>query len=115
MIRHSSLQPGTRPIPRKRARPRRGPLRDSLYLKWLRSKPCACGCGRTPCQAAHTGNGGMRMKGPDSGCVPLYWRCHRIYDGGRQRFEQERGVNMRQMATAYYAQYLGEYLAGAIL
>jgi hypothetical protein len=102
----------SKPIPKRRAKPRRGPMRDPAYRAWLHSKPCACGCGRMPCHAAHTQNGGMRMKGPDSSCVPLYPACHTggplSYDFGRRAFEARHGVDMRAIAARYYAEYLAE-------
>ena len=46
------------------------------------------------------------MKGPDSSCVPLWWECHSQYDAGRERFEAERGVNLKKQAAIYYRMYL---------
>lgn len=66
------------------------------------------------CDACHTENGGMRMKGPDSSCAPLCREHHDQYDGraklpngkvGRVEFERYYGVDMRAMAAAWWDLY----------
>lgn len=73
-----------RKLPRlpKRARSalhRGGPARDTLYLSWIRTLPCAaCGHG-SPSEAAHTGrDGGTGIKASDYSAVPLCYQCHRV-------------------------------------
>lgn len=126
-------------IPAKRSKPRRGPLRSPKYRAWIREygkcPACLveleraqasgrCGLRETPysyraafrggfCDPAHTENGGMGMKGPDSSCTPL---CrgfdtpnhHREYDAGRDRFEAKYGLNMAAAAAAYWKEFQGE-------
>lgn len=98
------------PIPKRRSKPRRGPLRDKRYMAWLHDKPCACGCNRTPCDPAHTVNNGMRSKGPDSSCVPLFRICHESYDKDRKGFERRTGRDMKVSAARWYARYQEETL-----
>src|SRR5690242_14177889 len=117
ITRRNPIARSTKPIPRRRATLRRGPMRCPEYRAWLREegfcavcwpkhsprtgsmlKPCIDTC--DPC---HTENGGMRMKGPDSGCAPLCRVHHDQYDGraklpngevGRAAFEAYYGVKM---------------------
>jgi hypothetical protein len=98
------------PIPRKRVKPRRGPLRDPQYRELLRGKRCAC-CQRfgtrwNPVDLAHTENNGMRSKGPDSSCAPLCRMCHNEYDSGREEFERRTGLDMRRIAREHWDSYV---------
>lgn len=81
-----------KPIPKVRHKPRKGPMRDPEYRKWLRERLCAVACEWTrakdkciapPNDPSHTENNGMRSKGPDSSCVPLCRKHHEEYDKGR--------------------------------
>ncbi len=102
-------------IPCKRAKPRKGPMRDPKYRRWLHGEPCAVrwflGMA-SPCSggsdAAHTKNNGMRSKGPDSSCVPLCRKHHSEYDADRAAFEKTYGVNMREIAAEHHACYIKE-------
>jgi len=107
------------PVKRKRAKPRRGPMRSPEYRRWLRtlecvlawspSQPTKRGC--LPHQSvdpAHTQNNGMRSKGPDSSCVPLCRNHHREYDAGRKAFEAKYGVDMAKLASEHYARFKAE-------
>jgi hypothetical protein len=98
--------------PRRNLSNRRGPARNWRYRAWIRSQPeCCCGCGRGPCEAAHTGeDGGTGQKSSDYSCVPLYWECHCEYDNGLESkglFERARGISMvvivRDLNRAWYA------------
>ncbi len=91
-------------IQSRRTKPRRGPLRDVGYREYLHDKPCAV-CGREGCDAAHTVNGGLSMKGPDSSCAPLCREHHREYDGGRVRFESKYRLDMKRVAAAWWVLY----------
>jgi len=106
-------------IPQKRAKPRRGPMRDVGYRQWCCEQPCVVsgikgdtwivsGSGlwrRAIIDPAHTQNNGMGSKGPDSSCVPLERAYHREYDAGRKAFEKRYVVNMKQLAEEHYARY----------
>lgn len=98
-------------IAKTRSKPRRGPMRDQKYRRWCREQRCAVS-GVPPgpfiIDPAHTENGGMRCKGPDSSCVPLERSLHLEYDRGRMAFEAGYGVDMRALAKEYYAAYLKE-------
>lgn len=91
-------------IPNRRTKPRRGPLRDPAYRRYLRDKPCVV-CGWLKCDAAHTENNGLSSKGPDSSCVPLCRDHHREYDSGRAAFEARRKRDMREIAAKWWAKY----------
>jgi hypothetical protein len=104
------------PIPKRRAKPRRGPLRSPKYRKWLTHERCAvaqsilsgrlCDVGFS--DPAHTQNNGMRSKGPDSSCGPLCHLHHLLYDKNRGVFEEVFGLDMKAIAAEHYARYLAE-------
>lgn len=107
----------SRPIAKRRAKPRRGPMRDPEYRKWLRHE-CWCvaglATGSETCstfafsEAAHTRNNGMRSKGPDSSCVPLCRRHHREYDAARKAFEAKYKLDMQKEAERHYRSFRAE-------
>lgn len=43
---------------------------------WVASLRCACGCGGTPCENAHTVTGGTGRKAGFETIIPLTTRCH---------------------------------------
>jgi len=61
------------------------PERDSKYLEFIRTLPCAI-CGGGPCQAAHQRllSGGMGSKPSDYHAIPCCPTCH--------MFEHSQGV-----------------------
>jgi len=120
-----------RAIPAKRAKARRGPMRDPKYRRFLASCTCviamlpwqeADGVGVSredfcknaypikgnPNDAAHTQNNGMGSKGPDSSCVPLCRKHHDEYDAGRAAFEKKYGVDMKALAAEHWKRYCVE-------
>jgi len=103
-------------IPKKRAKARRGPMRDPKYRQWCRYHDCVVqphqdcryagdGNGSDP---AHTQNNGTSSKGPDSSCVPLCRKHHDEYDAGREAFEKKYGVDMKALAAEHYARFCAE-------
>jgi hypothetical protein len=46
-------------------------------VKWVASLRCACGCGGTPCENAHTVTGGTGRKADADTIIPLTPKCHR--------------------------------------
>lgn len=104
MIQRSPVKRSTKPIPRRRVKPRRGPLRVPAYRKFLRDRRC-CVCPAVGCDPAHTANNGMRSKGPDSSCAPLCRDHHREFDAGRKAFEEKYGIDMKVAAAAHWLLY----------
>lgn len=97
------------PVKRRR-KPRRGPMRDLKYRRWLSDK-CACliaGCYHFTIDPAHTKNNGMSSKGPDSSCVPLCRGHHEEYDAGKNAFEKKYRLDMTAEAKKYYELYRQE-------
>jgi hypothetical protein len=110
-----------RPIPKRRAVPRKGPMRDPAYRRWCKRQPCALSGDRTGefvtyrpeirravIDPAHTRNNGMSSKGPDWSCVPLERALHDEYDADREGFEKKYHVNMAELAREHYSRYLQE-------
>jgi hypothetical protein len=46
-------------------------------IRWVASLRCACGCGGTPCENAHTVTGGTGRKADAATIIPLTAKCHR--------------------------------------
>lgn len=105
------------PVRKRRAKPRRGPLRDKGYRDWLKFERCAIAnadCypgGYAQSDPAHTENNGMWSKGPDSSCAPLCRLHHQEYDAGRADFELRYNVDMKATAAKYWARYQQEKAA----
>ena len=53
------------------------PRRDSRYLQWIRTLPCAVCRTTRNIEAAHTGGHGLGQKAPDSTAIPLCVTHHR--------------------------------------
>lgn len=53
------------------------PVRNSAYLRWIRSLPCSVCRTRWQVEAAHTGPHGMGQKSSDLSAIPLCARHHR--------------------------------------
>lgn len=94
------------------ARPR---LHDDGFLRFLRQKPCCCGCGRpAPSEAAHIRLGffAMGKKPDDSKAVPLNAWCHRLAPDsqhqGEEEFWERRSVDPFKIAERLYREYGGD-------
>lgn len=112
--RKTPLPRSSRPIPRRRSKPRRTSImRDRKYLDWLVFRHCACCPLRIlwaehgHCDPAHGPPAGMRIKGPDNGAIPLcrhhHDEMHRLNWGpfeAKYRFARERE------AALHYEVYL---------
>ena len=94
------------PIPKKRAKPRRGPERSEKYKAWIRTLPSIL-TGKTPCEACHTGtDGGMRMKASDFSCVPMTRKEHIEYHAtSRAAMERKYGVSFAGACAALRAEW----------
>jgi hypothetical protein len=119
VIRRKPLKRSTKPIARrkripcKRAKPRRGPLRDPGYLDFLR-KECATvvALGFTGrhtvgrCDAAHGPANGRGSKGPDNEALPLTREQHEEQTKiGHAAFAAKYGFDWRHEAAAHYKAY----------
>ena len=132
-IKRSPLKRGLVAVSRKRAKPRRGPMRDPGYLVWLRERACvACitaparlgflpaltkhvlehtvltdGSRAFVCDPAHGPVNGRGSKGSDHGAIPL---CRHHHDEqhrvGWPAFEARYGFSREKEAATHYAAYL---------
>lgn len=102
----------------KAARPKsekrhRGRERDNGHLSYVRRLPCACGCMRSPCDAAHVRYAdltrgktytGKQVKPSDKWTVPLTRACHEAQHGGNEMaWWQSRGIDPLDLAERLYA------------
>jgi len=96
------------PVKKRRAGARRGPMRDRLYLAWLRQLPCmVCGDMWQTREAAHGPVNGMSQKGPDDEAVPLCAHHHReMHVRGWPAFEAGHCFSRAELAKRLYAEYL---------
>lgn len=116
-LKRSPLKRSRKPIPRKRATPRRGPLRDRGYLNFLATEgQCvACrehcirhgysgGCKACRdlsighCDPAHGPANGLGSKGPDNEALPL---C-------REHHEYQTGIGVTKFGVLYRFNWLIE-------
>jgi hypothetical protein len=70
------------------------PVRDPLYLKFIRLLPCAACLASRNVDACHTGPHGMAQKSCDRSCVPLCRRCHEQFDADPIRFAERHKLNI---------------------
>ena len=110
-------------VKKKRAKPRKGPMRNKGYREYLRVQPCvACtvsgfdfsGAYRSFIyrEASHTVNNGMKSKGPDSSCIPLCRYHHDEMDGRlstaittKKAFAKKYGLDLKREAATHYLAY----------
>lgn len=131
MIRRTPLKRSTKPLPKRRTKPRRGPTgipaaewRNPAYRRFIVAEGLCVACARNAlrnverwpilamcrplkgaCDPAHTENNGMRSKGRDSSCAPLCRVHHREYDSGRVAFEQLYGLDMQREAAIWWKSF----------
>lgn len=79
-------------------------FRSEKYKRYIRSLPCLICGGKS--EAAHTGGGGMGLKGPDDGCIPLchghHMESHRI---GEKTFARKYRLDYGRITTKLKEQY----------
>jgi len=94
---------GVRPC---RPTPRRGPVRDPAYLRWLRAQPCAA-CGHPPpADPHHTGPRGFWQKAADWDAIPLCRACHKAYHAeGPAAFCARWGLALRELRASLRGRY----------
>jgi hypothetical protein len=95
-------------------RQRQPRLLDAGFLAFLRTKPCACGCGRAaPSEAAHIRIGlfAGQMKPHDRDALPLNRWCHReapdSQHADEKSFWNSRSLDPFKIAAALYQEYGG--------
>lgn len=98
------------PIKPRRGKARRGPLRDSKYLAWIREQPCAI-CQResmeqtTMTEAAHVGDRGLGQKCSDRETLPLCAVHHRTGSAAHhvlgKRFWTHHGIDKPETIRKY--------------
>jgi len=67
-------------------------------VAWVKQLNCVA-CGRTPCENAHTANGGMGRKADASTIIPLCKPCHHdLHVQGRRVFEASWTVDLARAA-----------------
>jgi len=105
----------TKPISRKRSKPRRGPVKDPAYLEWITQQQC-CACREwpssfrptsqsTPTEAAHCGTRGLGQKCSDREALPLCERHHRTgplaHHKLGKKFWSYHGLNREKLIAEY--------------
>ena len=80
------------------------PVRNSAYLRWIRSLPCAVCRTRWQIEAAHTGPHGMGQKSSDLSAIPLCARHHRTGDDsyhtlGPLKFAEVHRLSVREIVA----------------
>lgn len=80
---------------------------DGPYAAWLRTQPCACGCGRWERDRMHLHHVRSRgAGGTERDLVPMHFACHDAgHVRGWQTFERERGVDLRMEADALWLRW----------
>ncbi len=73
---------------------RHKPIRDELYLKFVRKMPCAACLKKWGIDAAHTGAHGISQKSCDYSAIPLCRTCHQDYDANPQRFAARKKLDI---------------------
>ena len=80
--------------------------RSPAHRAWVRGHACsACGSiSGIECAHVRVGtDGGMGHKPSDRWCISLCKDCHsRQHQIGEQSFEREHGINLRELAAAFF-------------
>ena len=81
------------------------PVRDPLYLRFIKSLPCVA-CLKTwsvdPC---HTGPHGIGQKSCDLSCIPLCRRHHRDFDANPREFARIHNLNIPALIQRFNVFY----------
>lgn len=119
--RRTPLKRSTKPIPKRRAKPRRGPLRDKGYLQFLRDEGVcyACKIRRMyfalmglirpmirEVEPAHGPVNGIGSKGPDNEAIPLCRQHHlEQHKLGWPAFQKSYYLDRAKEAAVWYKAY----------
>ena len=116
-MKRSPIARSTKPIRKKRAKPRRvSVVRDEKYKAWhVENFGCAVGnqvhviASLGKCDPAHGPVNGMRSKGGDDGIISLC-RCHHDeqHQIGWPAFEEKYGIDRSAIAAEHYARFKQE-------
>jgi hypothetical protein len=81
------------------------PVRDPLYLKFIRQLPCLVCLTRWFIHACHTGPHGTGQKSCDYSTIPLCRRHHREFDRAPRKFAERYKLDIPaliQMFNSFY-------------
>jgi hypothetical protein len=74
------------------------PVRDSGYLRWVRTFPCSVCKSQRGIEAAHTGPHGIGQKSSDQSCIPLCRTHHReLHARGPVRFQNAHLIQFEEL------------------
>jgi hypothetical protein len=77
-------------------------------VEWIKAHGCLA-CARTPCENAHTENGGMGRKADAATIVPLcWWHHHELHGTGVIAFEAEHSAMLCGRTLASWAETYAE-------
>ena len=117
----------------RKGKPRKGPMRDPAFLRWLRTQACfICAdmierrvfvAGKpwsqeTATEAAHVGDRGLGQKCSDHEAVPMCAWHHRLggdshHKIGKKFWEHHGFFDKEAVSDTYYTQFLKEQSNGA--
>jgi hypothetical protein len=81
------------------------PVRDPLYLRFIKSLPCVACLTRWNVDPCHTGPHGIGQKSSDLSCIPLCRRHHREFDANPYGFEEHFKLNVPALIARFNQVY----------
>ena len=96
------------------------PRRDSRYLQWIRTLPCAVCRTTRNIEAAHTGAHGLGQKAPDSTAIPLCVTHHRTANDcyhklGPRKFAEVHRLNIAEIVAELNAKPSIQVISGTFV
>jgi hypothetical protein len=76
------------------------PVRNPLYLRWIRTLPCSVCRTTRAVEAAHTGPHGLGQKSSDWSAIPLCARHHRVGDDSYHKLGPRKFSVVHQLNVA---------------
>ena len=77
------------------------PIRNPLYLRFIKRLPCV-GCGKKWwIDPAHTGPHGTSQKACDLSCIPLCRKCHREFDAAPRKFAEAKKLDIPALIVLF--------------
>ncbi len=77
------------------------PVRDPVYLRFIKSLPCVACLTRWNVDPCHTGPHGIGQKSCDLSCIPLCRRHHRKFDASPRQFAAEHRLNVPVLISRF--------------